>query len=140
MARIRKTGVDIQKLIERSEAARGTLAQARVELRHRFDFASRMKETLTSAPAKLIGGTVVAGYLLKKILYKKTRRSDSGKALRISHLKKERGVLLGVLAALTALAKPAAKMYATKLLKDYFKKRFESGSGRHPVQGSIPRY
>lgn len=140
MAIVRKTGVDIQKLIERSETARGILAEARVELRHKFDFASRMKEAFTSDPAKLVGGTVVAGYLLKKILFKKPKRSDPGKAQRISYLKKERGLLLGVLALLTTLAKPAAKMYATKLLKDYFKRRFEDGAGGRPEQGGIPRY
>lgn len=140
MASIRKAGVDIQKLIERSEAARGILAEARVELRHKFDFGSRIKEALTSQPAKLIGGSVLAAILLKKIFSKKSTRSEPGKSRRISHLKKERGVLLGVLTMLVALAKPAVKMYASKLLKDYLGRRFDGGSGRRPVQGSIPRY
>lgn len=140
MAIVRKTGVNIQKLIERSEAARGTLAEARVELRNKFDFASRVKETLTSDPAKLAGGSLLAGYILKKILFRKPKRSDPPKDRRISHLKKERGLLLGALAVVTAFAKPVAKIYATKLLKDYLKRRLEGGTGRRPEQGNIPRY
>lgn len=132
MAILRKKQIDIGKLIERSEAARETLAEARIELKHKFAVAARMKEAITSDPAKIVGGSVVGGYILKKIFFRKSKRPERGRQERISHLKKERGFLLGLFALIAALAKPAAKMYAGKLLKDYLGRRFQTGSSGTP--------
>ncbi len=140
MAIVRKTGVDLQKLIARSESARATLAEARVELKNKLNVGSRIKDAVTSEPAKLIGGSLLAGYLIKKILFKKPKRTDPRGDIRISHLKTERGLLLGVLALITALAKPVAKMYATNVLKGYLERRFLAGPARPPRSGDIPRY
>lgn len=134
MAIVRKTQIDFQKLIERSDSARETLAEARVELKNKFNVAAQVKEAVTSDPAKIAGGSLIAGYVLKKLLFRKPKRSDPPREHRISHLKKERGLLLGLLALITALAKPAAKMYAAKLVKQYLRNRFVSGSLSRPVR------
>lgn len=132
MAIVRKTGTDIQELIERSAAARATLAVAKVELKQKLDVAGRVKESLSSKPAKLLGGTLVAGFLAKKMFFGKPKRPESKKSEKIQHLKKERGMLMGLFLLVVGLAKPVAKMYAGKLLKNYLENRFDSGVSARP--------
>ncbi len=133
MAHYRKERIDFQKLIASSEAARATLAEARVELKHKFDIVGRVKEAITSRPAAIIGGSVIGGFLLKKIFFGRAKRIPSGRADRkIKELKTERGFLVGLFALLLTVVKPAAKLYATKLLKDYFEKRNDSGGKGRP--------
>lgn len=132
MAIVRKQGAELQALIERSDAARQVLVAKRVELSQKLDVVSRAKSNLTSNPAKLVGGSLVAGFVLKKVFFRKPKSRDSRKNEKIRHLKKERGLLVGLFALLAALAKPAAKMYAGKLLKNYLMNRFDAGATRHP--------
>ena len=142
MAHQHKNKVDIQKLIERSEKARDTITEARLELKNKFDIAGRVRETLTSDPAKLVGGSVVGGYFLKKLFFRKKRREHPSyyNNQEVSHLKKERGFLLGAIAMIVALAKPVAKMYATKLLKDYLQRRLRGGTMERQTVSKISRY
>ncbi len=130
MAYQHQNKVDIQKLIERSEKARDTITAARLELKNKFDIAARIREVATSDPTKIVGGSLLGGFVLKKLFFRGRNRPGPRPPQRreISHLKKERGVLLGLLGLFMALAKPAAKMYATKLLKDYLKRRLHNGT------------
>lgn len=140
MAYQRKESIDFQKLIQRSEEARVTLAEARIELRNKFDVIGRVKESLTSDPAKLVGGSLLGGFFLKKLIPRKKKtptERNLRKTREISHLKTERGFLFGILALLAAFAKPLAKMYATKLVKDYLGNRLKGGSvGKTRKMGS----
>lgn len=142
MAHKHQEKVNIQKLIERSEKARETITEARLELKNKFDVAGRVREAVTSDPVKLVGGSLVGGYLLKKIFFRGKRHPKRAPKHReeVNHLKKERGVLIGILGMFLALAKPAAKMYATKLIRDYFKKRLASGTAGRPAAANIPKY
>ncbi len=134
MAHKNQDKVDIQKLIERSEKARETITEARLELRNKLDVAGRMREAVTSEPVKLVGGTVLGGYLLKKIFFrkKKAKPESFDRSKRVQEVKKERNFLFGILALGMAVAKPVAKFYATKLVKDYFRNQMQTGVARRP--------
>lgn len=134
----RKKHTDFAALIDRSERARATLAEARLEIKNKFDIAGRVRDTVTSEPAKIVVGSLAAFVVLKKLLFRK--KPPAPRSREISHLKTERGLLLGLLALLGALAKPAAKMYATKLLKDYLKYRFQPVAASRPGTQRIPRH
>ncbi|MEP2775728.1 MAG: hypothetical protein ABJQ29_04620 [Luteolibacter sp.] len=133
---------DLGELIRRSEAARASLSQSGAELKQKFNLAGRAKDAVKKDPAKAIGGSLVAGFVLKKLLFRKKKPSlrKAHQAEKITHLKKERGFLLGLLALLATLAKPAVKMYATKLLKDYLQRRFLVGSQGRPRAAPFRHY
>lgn len=142
MAKQNKAKPDLGELIRRSDAARASLSHTGANLKEKLNFAGKAKDALRKEPAKAIGGSLVAGYVLKKILFRKKKPSpkalkESGK---ISFLKKDRGFLISILALLGTAAKPAIKMYATKLLKDYLKRRLSSGSESRPRATPLRHY
>lgn len=128
MAKQNKAKSDLGELIRRSDNARASLSHAGAGLKEKLNFTGKAKSTLKEQPAKAIGGSLVAGFILKKILFRKKKPSTKSKSGKVSQLKKERGILITLLALLGAAAKPAVKMYATKLFKDYLKRRFMAGS------------
>lgn len=115
---------EIERLKEEAKAARVGITASKDRLTNQFAVVERMKDALTSKPAIVVAGSLVGGFLLKRILPSGARRvrkkSSAQKVDRIQSLKKERGFLVGLIGLLIALAKPAAKLYATKLVKDYF--------------------
>ncbi|MDP4625389.1 MAG: hypothetical protein NWT08_09660 [Akkermansiaceae bacterium] len=142
MAKQNKENPDLGELIRRSDAARASLSQSGTALKQKLNFAGRAKDAVIKEPAKAIGGSLVAGFILKKLLFRKKKTSSKAfeQVAKISHLKKERGLLLGLLALLGTLAKPAVKMYATKLLKDYLKRRFLVGADSRPRAAPLRHY
>ncbi len=115
---------EIERLKEEAKAARVGITASKDRLTNQFAVVERTKDALTSKPAIVVAGSLVGGFLLKRILPSGARRvrkkSSAQKVDRIQSLKKERGFLVGLIGLLIALAKPAAKLYATKLVKDYF--------------------
>ena len=134
MAYKHQNKVDIQKLIERSEKARETITEARLELKNKFDVAGRIREAVTSDPVKLVGGSLVGGFLLKKIFFRKRKAESS---YRVKEVKKQRNFFFGMLALAMAVIKPVGKIYATKLIKDYLRNRFETGIANRPQRGTV---
>ena len=120
---------ELAELIRRSEAARLSLSRSGARFKHKLSFAGRATDVVKSDPTKAIGGSIVAGFLLKKLLTRKKKSSPKASKLetKVLHLKKERGLLLSLLALIGMAARPAAKMYATKLIKDYLQRRLHSG-------------
>jgi hypothetical protein len=135
MAKPTQQETEIAELIRRSEASRLRLSDAHAALKDRMDVSARLKESLKTEPAKWLGGSLVAGFVASR-LFRPRRKS----AENIPRVKKQRNFLFGTLALATTLAKPAAKIYATKLVKDYLKKHLENASARRPVSGGSPRY
>lgn len=128
MADQRKERIDFQKLIASSEAARATLVGARAELNDKFHLLGKIKQSVTTKPAALIGVSLLGGFLLKKTFFGRAKRISSRREDRETKVRKpERGLFLSLFALILAIAKPAAKLYATKLLKDYLEKRNHSG-------------
>ena len=120
---------ELAELIRRSEAARESLSRSGARFKHKLSFAGKATSAVTSEPTKAIGGSILAGIILKMLLFRKKKSSPkkSGLENKVSHLKKERGLLLSLIALIGMAAKPAAKMYATKLIRDYLRNRFSSG-------------
>lgn len=142
MAKQNKAKNDLGELIRRSDAARASLTQTGANLKEKLNFAGKAKDAVRKKPAQAIGGSLVAGYILKKILFRKKKSSPkkligSGK---LSHFKKDRSFLLTLLLFLGKAAKPAAKIYATKLLKDYLKGRLLVGSESRPRATPLRHY
>lgn len=118
----------LAELVKQGEASRLILTGAHARLRHTLETPSRIKSSITSAPAKWLGGSMVVGFAASMLF-----RSGKKKApAQIITTKKERGLVLGLVTLAFTLVKPAAKIYATKLLKDYLSRRFNGGSGTHP--------
>ena len=123
-------------LVKQGEASRLVLSGAHARLRHTLDMPLRIKSSITSAPAKWLGGSLVAGFATSLLF-----RSGKKKApAQIVTAKKERGFILGLLTLMFALSKPAVKIYATKLLKDYLSRRFIEGSHGRPGVMRTPPY
>ncbi|MGJ8643111.1 MAG: hypothetical protein ACSHX9_06865 [Luteolibacter sp.] len=142
MAKQNTATPDLEELIRRSDAARASLSQTRADLKEKLNFAGKAKDAFKKQPAKAIGGSLVAGFVLKKILFrkkkvspKKLKQSDT-----FSLINKERSFLLSILLLLGKAAKPAVKIYATKLFKDYLKRRLLVGSEGRPRAAPLRHY
>jgi hypothetical protein len=112
------------------------LSGAHARLRHRLDLPSRLKSAVTGAPTRWIGGALVAGFTASLLL----RAGKKKVPAKAAAIRKERGFLLGSLALLFTLFKPAVKIYATKLLKDYLTRRFQGGAESRPGAVRTPPY
>lgn len=124
----------LEELVRRSEAARLRLTESHASLRHKLDFPARARESLMEKPTKWLGGSLAAGFM-GSLLFRKKKKAPE----RVRELKRQRGFLLGLLSLAFAMGKPLAKVYATKLLKDYLAGRIAAGSrGRFANVGQPP--
>lgn len=124
----------LAELVKRGEDSRLALSGAHARLSHALDMPSRIKSSITGAPAKWLGGSLLAGFAASLFL-----RPGKRKALAPAPIaKKERGFLPGLLILAFTLSKPVVKIYATKLLKDYLSSRLAEGSRSRPVTMRTP--
>jgi len=133
MAKSTQQKAGIAELIRRSEQSRLRLSDAHSALKDRLNMPARLKESLKVAPKKWVGGSLFAGLLLGRLFGAKKERPEG-----VQKIRKQRNLLLGALTLIATLAKPAAKIYATNLLREYFQGRFTKGASQH--RGDIPRY
>jgi hypothetical protein len=115
-------------LILKAEASRLALTETHAHFKRKLDLPSRIKSSITGAPSKWLGGALVAG-LTSSFLFRPGKRKETE---REKQVKKQRGFLFGLLALIFTLSKPAAKIYATRLLKDYLARRFNTGAQGRP--------
>lgn len=135
MAKSTQQKAEIAELIRRSEASRLRLSDAHCALKDRLNVPARLVGSLKAEPKKWIGGSVVAGLVASRFFRSKKKASK-----KYQKEKKSRGLVLGTFALAATMVKPAAKIYATKLLKDYFRNQLESGSAQRPVSRNFPKY
>jgi len=126
----------LAELVKQGETSRLALSGAHARLRQTLDMPSRIKSSITSAPAKWLGGSLVAGFATS-LLFRSGKKQAPAQ---IVSAKKERGFVPGLLALLFTLSKPAVKIYATKLLKDYLSRRLIEGSHGRPAAMRMPPY
>ena len=124
---------EIAELIRRSETARLQLSDAHAALKDKLNVPARLKESLKAEPKKWMGGSLVAGLLFSRMF-----RSRKPQQEKVQQVRKQRNILLGALALLVSLAKPAAKIYATNLLREYFQRKLGRDVSLH--HGNTPRY
>ncbi len=123
-------------LVRQGEASRQMLSGAHERLRNTFDLPSRIKSSMTSAPAKWLAGSLIAGFAAS-LFFRPGKKKVSAQ---VATVKKERGFLLGLLALVLTLSKPAVKIYGTKLLKNYLSRRFLDSSHGRPGAMRTPPY
>jgi hypothetical protein len=128
MAQQSEKQVNLAELVLRSEAARLRLGEAHAALRHKLDVPARLKDSLKAAPTKWIGGSVVAGIAASLLL-----RPKKKKPAQLKKAGKPRGFLFGLVVLAFTMVKPVAKIYATKLVKDYLKSQLRSGYDRRQL-------
>jgi len=136
MAQTTEKSKRLAELVKRGEASRLRLTDAHARLRNTLDMPSRIKSSITGAPAKWLGGSLVAGFAAS-LLFRPGKKKVSARAV---SAKKERGFVLGLLALAFTLSKPVVKIYATKLLKDYLSRRFLEGSQGRAAAMRTPPY
>lgn len=134
MAKPTQKQAELEELVRRSEASRLRLADAHSALKDKLNVPARLVSSMRAEPAKWLGGSAVAGFVTSRLF----RSKKSPKKVR--EIKKQRNFLLGTLTLAAAVAKPAARIYATKLIKDYFNRQLADGTARRPASGNIPRY
>jgi hypothetical protein len=103
---------------------------------HAIDLPSRIKASMSGSPAKWLGGSLAAG-LAASLLFRPGQKKSPARPVAA---KKERGFVPGLLALALSLSKPALKIYATKLLKDYLAHRLTVGSRGKPFGMRTPPY
>jgi hypothetical protein len=113
----------LAELVKSSEASRLALSDAHAGLMHAIDLPSRLKASISGSPAKWLGGSLTAG-LVASLLYRSRKKNAPS---RLTTVKKERGSMPGLLLLAFSLSKPALKIYATKLLKDYLASHLTAG-------------
>lgn len=123
-------------MVRRGAESRLILTGAHTRLRHSLDLPSRIKAAIIGAPTKWLGGALIAGFGAS-FLFRPRKRKTSAK---VAAVKKERGFLLGLLVLVFNLSKPAVKIYATKLLKDYLSRRLMTGAEGSPRAMRTPPY
>lgn len=126
----------LAELVKRSEASRLALSDAHAGLMHAMDLPSRLKSSMSASPVKWLGGSMAAS-LVASLLFRS--RKKNAPAL-LATVKKERGSLPGLLSLVFSLSKPALKIYASKLLKDYLARRLMAGEQGRPSGMRTSRY
>lgn len=128
----------LAELVRRSEASRAKLSEAHGRMKRALDLPSRIRASVKEAPAKWLGGSVVAGLATSFLFRMGGRKTSSPKKA----IKKERSFLFGLLALAFAASKPFAKIYASKLLKDYLMQRFAGAAyvQDRPARLRVPPY
>ncbi len=132
MAQPTQKPIEITELIRRSEAARAQLGASHAALKRKLDVPARIRDSVVAEPTKWVGGSLAVGFMAKFLFRKK--KPDSTK--RIKKVKKQRNFFLGLLALGMTVAKPVARIYATKLIKDYFRNRLEAGIANRPKRAT----
>ena len=116
MAREIPISQEIQRLIHKSEAARGVLGSEIRELKHKLDVPGRIKDSLRSHPTGWLGGSVVAGMATSLLFRRKSKREKA-------EVKKK--TLLGFLLTLSiAGLRPFVKVWLAGQLKGYLAAKF----------------
>ena len=133
MAREIPISQEIQRLIQKSEAARGVLGSEIRELKHKLDVPGRIKDSLRSHPTGWLGGSVVAGMATSLLFRRKPKREKA-------EVKKK--TLLGFLLTLAiAGLRPFVKVWLAGQLKGYLAAKFAGDeSPSRPERRVTPFY
>lgn len=118
----------LAELIRQAEASRLALSETHARVRRSLDVPARIKASMLGAPSKWLGGSLAAGFVTS-LLFRPGKRKAAERAKKAM---KPRGLLWGLAITLFTLSKPALKIYATKLLKDYLARRLASAGRRTP--------
>jgi len=136
MAQSSATSKRLAELVKNSEASRLVLFDIHAGLMHAVELPARLKSAMFSSPVKWLGGSMLAG-LVASLLFRSGKMNATS---RLTTAKKEHGIMLGLLSLAFSLSKPALKVYATKLLKDYLARRLTAGQRSNHANTRTPPY
>ncbi|MFU8892915.1 MAG: hypothetical protein ACNA8L_04735 [Luteolibacter sp.] len=105
---------EIQALIARSDAARGSLAGAAVELRAKLDVPARLLDSMRSHPARWLTGGTITGLIASRLLFRRPRAN---------RVRKPRSILFFLLRMASDAAMPAVKIWLLAQIKDHLTRR-----------------
>ncbi len=128
MAQPTEKSKQLAALILQAEASRTKLTETHARFRRKLDLPARIKSSVTGAPAKWLGGSLAAG-LAASLFFRPKKKRFPAKAVIVN---KQRGLVFGLLTLLFTLSKPALKIYATNLLRDYLARRLTGAARRTP--------
>ncbi len=134
MAKSTQKSLELAELIRRSEAARFQIGQAHVQLRRKLDVPLRIRDSLRASPLKWLGGSLGVGFV-GSLLFK-----SRGRESKHEPIKNHRSWFVGLLLMLLSLAKPAMKVYATKLLNDYLQNQLRGRSSNRYMNDTRDPY
>ena len=123
---------ELKQLIEEAEQARARITSAREKASEKLNFVGKAKTSVRETPTKWVGGAAAVGLVSSFLLRPKKRKTHL-----LTGKKAKRGIISLLFALVVKLIKPAVKIYATKLAKDYLHDRMRSGVAARPVQGRI---
>ena len=106
----------LRDLVERNDKVRVNLGQDVLTFRAKLDFVSRVKKSLTTAPAKWAIGAVGVVAVLALFFRRKPMASTATTV-------KERSIPLVILGIVMAVARPLANVWATDKFKNYITAR-----------------
>ena len=124
----------LAELIRVGDVSRQRLAESHAHMQGFLDIPARIKSSFTEMPGRWLGGSLVAG-LAASLLFRKGKAPE-----KVKTLKRQKGLLLGILSLAFTIGKPLAKVYATKILKEYLTSRFSSGYDPRIVRRQTPPY
>jgi hypothetical protein len=136
MAQSTEKNKRLAELVMQGEVSRLKLSEAHAQLKRTLDLPGRVKSSVKDEPAKWLGGSLVAG-LAASFLFRSRKKKLSA---HLKAVKKERSFFFGLITLLFTLSKPVAKIYASKILKDYLTRRFVNGAHDRRETLRMPPY
>lgn len=127
MAKPTEKSKQIAEFIKQGENSRLLLSDANSRLIKVLDVPSRIRSSLTGAPSKWLGRSLIAG-IAASLLFRQRKKTAPE---RIFTTTKEHGLFHGILALVFTLSKPAIKIYATKFLEEYLSRRMSENPHGH---------
>ena len=124
----------LAELVRVSEASRLRLTESHAHMKRALDVPARLKSSLMQKTGKWLTGSVAAGIAASFLLRKKKA------AAKVQEPKRQRGFLVGLVLLIFRMGKPLAKVFVTKLLKDYLRAHLVSGSQRRFALGETRPY
>jgi hypothetical protein len=128
MAQTTQKTKQLAELIRQAEASRLSLTESHARIRRSLDVPTRLRASVAGAPSKWLGSSLVAG-LATSFLFRPGRRKAAERAKKAV---KRRGLAFGLLTMLFTLSKPALKIYAMNLLREYVARRLTGATPHRP--------
>lgn len=128
---------ELSRLIQQAAQARTQISSTCAQLHEKLDFISRARTSVSEEPMKWVGGSAAVGLATSFLFRPKKKQKEMAILAAIPPI---RGLIWKLLVLFTKLIKPAAKIYVTKLFKDYVQGELQrSATGRrqaHRIRGN----
>ncbi|MGJ8633556.1 MAG: hypothetical protein ACSHX7_06525 [Luteolibacter sp.] len=137
MAKSTKEKQELKQLVEQAEQARAKISATSTKVSKKLNFVGQAKGSVKKDPMKWVGGSAALG-LVASFLLRPKKKKVVVKASRLAAVPRSPGGFVWkLLVLIVKFVKPAAKIYATKLVKDYLQGQIQSGASARPRPARI---